>query len=364
VIVVAARAVVAIDPGTGETLWEAERNQGRAGPPAVAGDLVLHSSGSSPAAAVVARRVEDGREVWRYFSGAPALGGITVEEDRAYIGDRAGEVVALDVRTGEEEWSFRTEGRVETTPAVADGVVVVIAENHETGAATAYGLDAEDGEERWPFSPPTVAIGASSPAIDGGTAFFSLGTPAVHARDLTEGTERWSETIPVRSSAGNVPVVADGSLFAIDLADLYRLDPATGEERWVFRLPGLLVQTSPVVTETAAVFGDGEGLAAAIDLSSGLLVWKARIGEGPVGPAAADEEHVYLATLGRQGTLVSLEHDPEGTLLSEASPTTLFPGRALLNFAAALALVGLVTVGIFRFVLPRLARGRRQGADS
>jgi outer membrane protein assembly factor BamB len=186
----------------------------------------------------------------------------------------------------------------------------------------------------------------------------------VHARDLAEGTEVWSETVPVRSSAGNVPVVADGSLFAIDLADLYRLDPATGEEHWVFRLPGLLVQTSPVVTETAAVFGDGEGLAAAIDLSSGLLVWKERIGEGPVGPAAADGEHVYLATLGREGMVVGLEHDPEGALLSEASPTTLFPGRAVLNFAAALAVVGLVTVGIFRFVLPGLARGRRRGADS
>jgi outer membrane protein assembly factor BamB len=353
VIVVGARSVAALDAATGEIRWESERSEGRAGPPAVAGELVIHSSGSHPGASVVARRLEDGREEWRYLAGAPVLGGVTVDGDRAYVGDREGDVSALDASTGEVDWEFEAQGRVETTPAVDDGVVVVVAEDYRTGAATAYGLDAESGEEEWRFSPSVAALGSSSPAVAGGTAYLGMGDLTMYARDLRTGSEQWAERAKAGFSAGTVPAATGQDLYLADVADLYRLDPDSGEERWSFRLPDLLLQTSPLVTETTVVFGDQEGLAAALDVASGRLVWKQRVGPGPIGPGAADGDHVYLASLGSDGKVVALENDPDGDLLDEASPTTLFPIRAVMNFAAAAAMVGLAVVVLFRFALRR-----------
>jgi outer membrane protein assembly factor BamB len=40
-----------------------------------------------------------------------------------YIGSFDGRLYALDARTGQEKWSFKTDGEVYSSPAVAGGVV-------------------------------------------------------------------------------------------------------------------------------------------------------------------------------------------------------------------------------------------------
>jgi hypothetical protein len=47
---------------------------------------------------------------------------------------------------------------------------------------------------------------------------------------------------------------------------------------------------------------------------------------------------------------VALEHDPEGDLLAEPSPTTLFLGRALLNFAVAALVLGGAMILLVRWL--------------
>jgi hypothetical protein len=58
-----------------------------------------------------------------------------------------------------------------------------------------------------------------------------------------------------------------------------------------------------------------------------------------------------VVTLGEEGGVTAFEHDPEGRLLDEVSPTVLFVGRAILNFVAAAAAVGAVILLLFRFAL-------------
>ena len=64
--------------------------------------------------------------------------------------------------TGEEKWSYLTGGIVDSSPAVADGVVYVGSQDH-----TLYALDARTGKRLWSYatgssivSSPTVADGA------------------------------------------------------------------------------------------------------------------------------------------------------------------------------------------------------------
>jgi outer membrane protein assembly factor BamB len=361
VIVVGAAGVVALDSGTGETRWEVPRSEGPAGPPAVVGDVVVHTSGRGRRGSIVARALSTGREEWRSFVQAAPVGGIAADEDRVYVGLRSGSVVALETDEGEEAWRFRVKGRLETTPAAADDTVVVVSEDFRAGTATVYGLDAATGSRSWAFSPPGLSVGASSPAIGGATVFVGMGDGQVHALDLESGRERWAVRVlrtgfadPSFAPAA-IPAAGE-ALIVTDIATVYRIDPGTGsgawsfrDRRWELRPEDLLLAGAPIVVGQAVLIGNGGGVVTAIDLGSGDGVWRQDVGEGPLGPMAADGDRLYAAVQGKRGRVVALEHDPQGSLVPEESATVLSPLRAAVNVAAAMALVGVAVLALFRY---------------
>jgi eukaryotic-like serine/threonine-protein kinase len=368
VVVVGSGSVMALDAASGRVRWEAERQEGPAGSPAVAGDLLIHTTGRDAGTALVARRIDDGREEWRVFAGGAIPGGLAVDGPRAYAATRAGRVLAVDAATGEEEWRFRAAGVVGTTPAVLDELVLISAQNRSTGTSTLHAVDSGTGQEEWRFSPPaTQPSAATSPAAGEGLAFAGLSDGRVHAFDVRTGTERWSgRPLPLVTAFGpfvpsGVPAASgsDGTgLYLPGVARLVRLEPATGRERWSYQLPDLIEASSPSLSGSYALLGDASGLAAAIDVRSGLLVWKRRLGPGPVGPFAVTPDRLFVSAGREDGVVVALEHDPEGALLSEESPTVLDPIRAGLNFVAAALALGVLLVLLFRG--PGLLR-RRSG---
>jgi outer membrane protein assembly factor BamB len=367
VVVVAEESTLAVAPDTGERLWEWPRTPGPAGPAAISGDLVIHASGTGPATALVARRLSDGGEVWRAFAGSAAPGGLTVAGGSVFTGTRQGVVLAFDAETGEERWRFEADGAVETAPAVSGGLVLVASQSLSTGRATVYALDAAAGAESgpvWRFTPqPVPSAFPSSVTAGDGVAFVGTSDGSAWGLDLESGAQRWSTEVRDVFSPRQVPAAMDGGVVIADRSHLYRFD-ASGEEQWVFRLADLrelsgdrtnsLAASSPAVSGGVVLIGDASGTLSAIDVETARRVWRKDLGPGPIGAVAASEERVYVVSQGESGSLVAMESDPDGVLLDEVSPTVLFPGRALLNYALAFLGVGAVIVGLFRFLL----RGR------
>lgn len=350
VILVGADKVVAVERATGRSLWDTDRDAGPGGSAAVSGDLVVFAEGRGREAAISAVRLEDGEPVWSVATRAPSLGGLAIADGRVYAGTADGRVLALAADGGTRAWEYRATGRVDNSPAVADGLVYAVGEDFTSGVATVYALDGGTGRERWRFSPSGPGIGVSSVSVAADTAFVGLGDFAVHALDAVTGAERWTSRARAPFSARLVPAAGDEVILGDRAGHLYGLEPGSGERDWIFRFPGDLVDASPVLAGGAAVVGDGVGQASAIDLRSGLLVWKRVVGPGPVSAIASDGERLYLAVQGRSGRLVALEHDPEGDLLAEPSPTTLFLGRALLNFAVAALVLGGAMILLVRWL--------------
>jgi outer membrane protein assembly factor BamB len=355
VVVVGSESVVGLDAGSGEVRWDSERQPGPAGPPAVAGDLVIHATGREAGTALVARGIDDGREEWRVFTGESVPGGVTVDGDRAYVGTRAGTVLAVDTATGDEAWRFRAAGAVGTTAAVLEDLVLISAQSRSTGASTVHALDAQSGREEWRFSPPsTQPAVATSPAIGDGMVYAGLSDGAVHALDLRTGDERWAErAIPAVTAfgafgpSGILAAQEAGALYVPGLARLARLEPSTGEEEWSYQLPDLL-STSPSLSGSYAMLGDTSGLGAAVDVRSGRLVWRKPLGPGPVISFAVTPDRLFV-TLGRdEGVVIALDHDPEGSLLDEESPTVLDPVEATLNYLGAAVALGVLLLLLFR----------------
>lgn len=368
-VAVTGEGVVALDPSDGRVLWERGRSPGSAGVPAISGDLVLHARSEGVSGQVVAREVGTGDLVWQATLGSTPAGGPTVAGRMALVGTAAGQVVALDLADGEVAWRFRTAGGVTGPPAVADEVVVASAYQRSSGNSTVYGLDlaagAEDGP-LWQLSPGAVGP-PSAAAVGDDRVYVGISDLKVRAVDLGDGNEVW--TAGSRDGFGPRQVPAAGeALVVADRTHVYRLDPATGKELWTFRLADLLpvgegrvntlLSSSPAISGRTVILGSGDGVLSAIDLASGHRVWRRDLGPGSVGPVAVGAERIYAVTLGEGGKVVALEHDPDGQLLDEVSPTVLFVDVALLNFAAAAAAVSAALLLLFRFALrPRTNEG-------
>jgi outer membrane protein assembly factor BamB len=369
VVLVGADSVVALESSSGEVRWDAERDEGPAGAPAIADDLVLYSSGREDAAALVARRLDGGREEWSTPTGAAVAGDVVIKGNQAFAATRDGEVLALDVADGEVRWRFQAAGGIATTPAVADDLVLVTPRNSTTGSSALQAIDVESGEESWRLAPEGAAAPqSSSPAGGSGVAVAGLGDGRIHAVGLASGVERWSLRTRLGFGSGQVPALPEDEV-GPDVSGLYfsqalrlsRLDPATGEERWSYQLPNAMVDASPSLTGPYALIGDATGLAAAIDVASGLLVWKGRLGPGPITSFAVTAGRLFVSAGGEDGVVVALEHDPEGTLLREESPTVLDPVRAALNYLGAALALALLLLLLFRG--PRLRRSRSEGSS-
>jgi outer membrane protein assembly factor BamB len=372
-VVVAARGVVALDPATGDFLWEMERTEGPAGSPAIAGELVVHASGSGSSTSVVARGLEDGNEAWRAFVDADVPGGLVVADGLVYAATTAGEVVALEADTGEERWRSEVEGRLEATPAVVEDLVLVAGEDRQTGVVTVFALDAATGgRPQWRFSTPGPTLPASAPASDGERVFVATSEGVLRALDLDGGGQVWTAEMRAAVSSRQVPAAAS-LLVVADRLHLYGLGPGDGEERWTFLLADLralpggrrntLSPSSPAVLGEAAVIGDASGVLSAIDLDTGRLVWRSDLSPGPLGAVAVGDDLVFATTLGRGGSVIGLEHDPDGVLLDEPSPTTVFPLRAILNFVLAGAVVGAVALGLSRLAIRGTAASAGEGGS-
>jgi outer membrane protein assembly factor BamB len=372
-VVVAARGVVALDPATGDLLWEMERTEGPVGSPAIAGELVVHASGSGSSTSVVARGLEDGNEAWRAFVDADVPGGLVVADGLVYAATTAGEVVALEADTGEERWRSEVEGRLEATPAVVEDLVLVAGEDRQTGVVTVFALDAATGgRPQWRFSTPGPALPASAPASDGERAFVATSEGVLRALDLDGGGQVWTAEMRAAVSSRQVPAAAS-LLVVADRLHLYGLGPGDGEERWTFLLADLralpggrrntLSPSSPAVLGEAAVIGDASGVLSAIDLDTGRLVWRSDLSPGPLGAVAVGDDLVFATTLGRGGSVIGLEHDPDGVLLDEPSPTTVFPLRAILNFVLAAAVVGAVALSLSRLAIRGTAASAGEGGS-
>jgi outer membrane protein assembly factor BamB len=221
----------------------------------------------------------DGRVVWsrnliEEFGFMEGYGGRTqtpiVDEDRLIVtfantswgpeGRPLHRLRAFDKLTGEQLWvsspaSSMSDKNSQSTPAVAviGGQRLVIQGN---GGGWIYAVKARTGEPVWGFELSKRGINTSV-VVDGTTVFAShseenvdegtmgrvVAIDATGSGDVTKTHELWRAPIGAGYSS---PALGGGKLFVVDnSANLYALDPATGEELWELNV-GRVGKGSPV----------------------------------------------------------------------------------------------------------------------
>jgi len=199
---------------------------------------------------------------WRVPMRGAVVGAPAVAVGAVYAGALDGELVALAAADGAERWRITTRGSIYAAPAADDGVVYAAGwfspsyEVFATGTGgLLYAVDAATGATRWEI-PLDMPVN-SSPAVADGTVVVGGGRHVV-AVDQATGRDRWR--YPTGGNVDSSPAVCNGVAYVGSQdGHLYALDLATGAERWRVNLHDS-VACSPAVLGGVVYVTAGGGL--------------------------------------------------------------------------------------------------------
>ncbi|NUE03957.1 right-handed parallel beta-helix repeat-containing protein [Halorubraceae archaeon YAN] len=241
-------SVYALDLRLGAIQWQtAFDNSGRISKTqAVGGGTVYVAKDvNSSTDRLYALDAETGAESWDTEIES-VLAGPTYIDDALYIGSQDG-LRALDPTDGSELWHWESTGVLEDSgaisePTVADGLVYISYREGVGSTTTDYELftiaiDVETGDKEWTvaFDDPIEGLpqtpSAPTVAGDGGESTVYVSFDGLYALNATDGDERWTDETRVFDP----PTVADGTLFvsqSTESESLRAVDPADGSELW------------------------------------------------------------------------------------------------------------------------------------
>jgi outer membrane protein assembly factor BamB len=354
-----ATAVVGIDPATGAVVWTVDRAQGMLVPPAIdpafaPHGLVIYVEGAGLTSAVVAIDLETRVRKWSTALEGSVMGGPAIDGGHVFVGVHDGSVVALDESSGQVSWKATTAGPVDASPAVSAGKVYAVSEPPPPTRAHLYAMDAASGHVVWSYIDPRLSDHTSSPTVAEGRVFVGFGDVTVRAFDAGTGKLLWREPVRGDFEPTSSPAFWNGGLFLEDAeGSVYRLDSATGRRIWDFRFTSLSISAAPMVAAGTLYAGLDDGSIAAIDASSGHLVWRTTLRFGPIGSLASAGDLLVAPVIGPKGGIAAFQTDPSGRLLDIHSPTELHPGVALANYAVAFVLMLGLLYGLFAVLARR-----------
>lgn len=166
------------------------------------------------------------RTTWQYRDNSDIGSGVALTNKSVIASNTAGEIYALNTKTGRKKWSFSTGGKIYSTPATMNNRVVAASTDN-----TIYCLNAKTGKLFWKYE-------TNSPIV---------ANPLIH-----------TNTVYIGSS--------DGHFRAIDLK--------SGNLVWAFKEVNNFVVTTPLFYEDKIYFGSWGNEFYALNATSGNLVWK------------------------------------------------------------------------------------------
>lgn len=235
------RQVAALQSGSGQIIWTAEMDTpARGAPVAGAGHVIVVSQSNE----VYAFSQQDGTVAWTY-AGIEETAGLLSAANPAISGKLAivpfssGEVMAIDIKTGEPVW--------------IDGV------------SRGFRTLALSG----------LSDVSASPVVSGKTVYATGVAGRTVAVDVRSGQRRWEQNL----GSVHTPVVSGNALFMVDLDDrMVALDIKSGETLWATQLPKPEKKkkrrnwAGPTLANGTLVAFSSDGQIALVDSASGQIM--------------------------------------------------------------------------------------------
>jgi outer membrane protein assembly factor BamB len=153
--------------------------------------------------------------IWKFKTGARIASSAAVADGVVYVASWDKHLYAVDIKTQQEKWKFKTGGAVGgSLAAVADGVVYVSIDDGPNSSVShadsqLYAVDAKTGQEKWRFK--TGDKIRSSPAVADGVVYVGSNDSHLYAVDAKSGREKWK--FKTGGKVLSSPAVADGVVY-------------------------------------------------------------------------------------------------------------------------------------------------------
>ncbi len=221
--------------------------------------------------------------LWRFFTGPssnPSLGDRlratpTIANGVVYIGSNSSTFYALNATTGNVIWQVGVSSQIESSAAVAYGMVYVgILWNGVNGYVAAY--NASNGALVWRFA--TNSGIESSPIVVDGVVYVGSYAGYVYALDAYSGALKWSYS--TGSPTFSSPAIVNGVVYIGSINGyVYALNVGTGSLMWRYQVGSQVYASLSVVNGVVYVCTDGGGVFA-LNATSGSQIWQAYCGSG------------------------------------------------------------------------------------
>ena len=219
------------------------------------------------------------------------MGGINVDTRLGMVDNRDGfALVAFRLADGAQKWRYATGGLLVGAPQIAYGRVYAVTwqpptTSDATQSSNIYCLNKEDGTLVWKYTFPNALVGALSVA-DGVVVIPGpfRGLSKVFGLDADSGRLLWTASLEEDDSFKTIfsPAIADGRVFLYEYRHVYALDLQTGEQVWrsndetegqnFLEIMGEF--RGPIVAADGRVFFADQVSVYALDAASGQILWR------------------------------------------------------------------------------------------
>lgn len=243
---------------------------------AVAGDVAYAAGRKGD---VIAVELATGEQRWRAETGAAVAAGPGYGDGLVMIGTTDARVLALRADNGELVWDVQVSSEVLAAPQSADGVTVV-----HTIDGRVTGLSASDGKRLWIYdrnAPVLTLRGTSAPALEQGIAVAGFDSGQVTALALRDGRSLWERSIAIPSGRSELerlvdidadPVIADGVVYVTTFQGrIAALSLEAGQLLWAREMSSY---AGMAVGQNELFVTDDTGQVWALDRRTGATFWK------------------------------------------------------------------------------------------
>ncbi|WP_149912767.1 outer membrane protein assembly factor BamB family protein [Sphingobacterium cavernae] len=242
---------------------------------------------------------------WEYINDGDLGAGFSSDGKLAFTANTIGELYALDIKTGLRKWVFQTGGKIYSTPAVANGIVMVGSSDNFI-----YAVNSKTGKEIWKVQADHAVLG--SPNIYKGKVYIGASDGIFRCIDLKSGKVVWTYD-QVKNYVSTLPTIADGKvIFGSWGNGFYALDVNTGRLVWEWNNGHTNRMFSaaacyPVVANNRVFIVAPDRFMSALDLKTGKVIWREKKDEYRVRESMGlsfDEKYVYAKTM--DGELIGI----------------------------------------------------------
>jgi outer membrane protein assembly factor BamB len=224
---------------------------------------------------VVALDASSGKQLWSKFLGVPIRTSPTAYAGKVFVVNTESQLFALSADNGAELWTGR--GLPETasllsnvSPAVSGNMAVVA---YPSGDVVAF--DIKTGQQRWSEQLSGAAgmslnkIGdAARPAIDRDIVYAVSRSGKMVATSITKGERLWAREV----SANQTPCPAGEVVFVVDLrGKLLALGRKDGKVHWMTGLPDGQQWNGPVLASGQLWLASSTGQVISVDAQTGVI---------------------------------------------------------------------------------------------